>query len=675
MSKKQENKKRKRWFLGLPKYARAAIIAAASIIVIVGAAAGIFFYYLNQLNVTINAVTTSEIESILTPIESPEEPVTVLMLGTDSRDFETDRGRADTIMLLYLDPEKVEGSLLSIPRDTLVDIPGHGEDKINAAYAYGGEELMLKTVAQFLDAEINHYVTLDFNGFIQLIDALDGVEVFIERPMDDPKSGTFFSAGRHKFTGEQALAYTRDRSTELGDIGRIQRQQDVFRALLDQKLNIRYLSNIHYYFNILAENVWTDLDIMTILRYSKAALAFTTDNFQTAIVPTHPDWIEDNTISVQRPDVEEARAMWERILEGEPAAKYNASYIEVSDIPDMMSSNMVYRFKVKVRNTGALTWTRNGSQEGFFIGYHWIDFDSRQMVVFDGERTFLPVEELKPGQEAVFEMKVTAPSDSGQYVLQLDMVQENVTWFSYQGVPTYEKLVSVDMDYAALYDDFGTTTNYMKPGEKYPVTIWLKNTGSIIWKNTPEIEINLGYHWLDRDTRQPVIWDNGRRMHIQHLEPGEELERDIHVFAPDRPGRYILQYDLVHERVTWFSEAGVMPLEINVDVGETIDKQITSQTHAFIANGNGISGSARAMNRYLSGFGFEIVGMANADSFNYEQTVIYYTQDNKNKADQVALVFESYLKEEIGSPEFEERFGTDAHVGVVVGADYLDNIR
>ncbi len=673
MSGKEEIKKPKRWFYRLPKYTRIGIIVAASLTILLGAAAGVFFYWLNHLNVTINAVTTSEIESILAPIESPQEPVTVLLLGTDSQD-EDDRGRADSIMLVHLDPQKAEGSLLSVPRDTLIDIPGHGEDKVNAAYAYGGEELMLKTVSQFLDTDINHFVTLDFNGFIQLIDALGGLEVMIERPMDDPKSGTFFSAGVHNLTGEQALAYTRDRSTELGDIGRIQRQQEVFRALLDQKLDVRYLSNIPHYFNILAENTKTDLDIMTILRYSKAVLSFTGDGFQTAIVPTHPDWIEDGTVSVQLPDKEEARAMWKRILAGEPAARYNARYSEVTDIPDLMSSNMTYRIKVKVTNAGGLTWERK-SEEGFFLGYHWIDFNSREMVIFDGERSFLPVEELDPGDSAEFYMTVVAPSEPGQYVLQLDMVQENVTWFSYQGVPTYEKLISVDMDYAALYDDFRTTPNYMKPGEKYPVTIWVKNTGSILWENSDDIQINLGYHWLDRDTRQPVIWDNGRRMHIHHLEPGEDLKRDIHVFAPDQPGRYILQYDLVHETVTWFSEAGIMPLEINVDVGETIDRSITSQTNVFIANGNGISGVAGQMGRYLRGHGFNIVGMGNADSFNYEQTVIYYTEDNKNEADQVALAFNSFYREEVGLEEFVERFGDGAHIGVVVGADYLDNIR
>ncbi|MDD3777087.1 MAG: LCP family protein [Actinomycetota bacterium] len=666
---------KKRWFFRIPRYGRVLIIVFASLIVLAGAATGVFFYYINSLNQTINEGTTSEVESILTPIESPQEPITVLILGRDSRDSDQEAGRADTIMLLYLDPVKVEGTLLSIPRDTLVEIPGYGEDKINAAYAYGQEELMIKTVSDFLDTNINHYITLDFNGFVEILDAVDGIDITVERPLEDEKSGTFLSPGTHHLTGEQALAYTRDRSTELGDIGRIQRQQQIFKALVEQKLNLKYVTDVPYYFNILASNTRTDLDVMTILRYSKAALSFNGEKFQTAIIPSHADWIEDGTISVQIPDIEEARAMWKRVLAGEPASKYNAAYSEVTALPDSMSANLTYKFKVKVKNTGAVTWERNGKQEAFFLGYHWIDFENRQMVVFDGERAFLPLETVEPGQEATFELNIQAPSDSGRYMLQVDMVQENVTWFSYQGVPPYEKLVAVDVDYAALYDDFNTTPSYMKPGEKYPVTIWVKNTGSMVWENNPDLEINLGYHWIDRDTREPVMWDNGRRLHIQQLEPGQELEQDIMVYSPEEPGRYVLQYDLVHERVSWFSAEGVTPLEINVDVGQTVDKSIAAETRIFIANGNGISGVASRMSSYLRVYGFKISEMANADSFNYEKTVIYYTQENKEQADQVALVLDSYEKIQIQQDKFESEYGADSDIAIVVGQDYLDNIN
>ena len=206
--KREPVKDKKCRFKRLPRYARILIIVFSVIIFISAAGAGGFFLYLNSLNKTINSLNTAEVENILTPIESPEEPVTILILGRDTRDTESERGRADTIMLLYLDPRELTGSLLSIPRDTLVEIPGYGEDKINAAYAYGGEELMIKTIQDLIGAEINHYITLDFQGFIDLVDAMGGVEIIIDRPLVDPKSGANLSPGEHHLTGEQALAYT-----------------------------------------------------------------------------------------------------------------------------------------------------------------------------------------------------------------------------------------------------------------------------------------------------------------------------------------------------------------------------------------------------------------------------------------------------------------------------------
>jgi len=238
--KREPVKDKKCWFKRLPRYGRVLIIVFSTIIAAVAIVAAVSFIYINSINNTINSLNTAEVDNILVPIESPEEPITILFLGRDSLDTESELGRADTIMLLYLDPANTAVSLLSIPRDTLVDIPGYGQDKINAAYAYGGEELMIKTIQDFIGAEINHYVTLNFQGFVDLIDAMGGVDITIDRPLVDPKSGANFSPGEHHLTGEQALAYTRSRSTELGDIGRIQRQQNLFKELMAQKLNTQY---------------------------------------------------------------------------------------------------------------------------------------------------------------------------------------------------------------------------------------------------------------------------------------------------------------------------------------------------------------------------------------------------------------------------------------------------
>ncbi len=675
IEKKVKKSISRRGFRKLPLYIRIIIIVISSIIFIGGVGAGVFFFYINSANRTINSITTTEIESILAPIESPQEPVTILILGRDTRNTENDAGRADIIMLIYLNPKENTGSLLSIPRDTLVEIPGYGEDKINAAYAYGGEELMIKTISSFLGAEINHYVTLDFEGFVDLIDALGGVDITIDRPIVDPKSGANFSAGNHHLTGEQALSYTRSRSTELGDIGRIQRQQQLFKELLKQKLNVKYLSSAPYYFNILIENTRTDLDILTILKYSKAVLSFNSENFETAIIPSHPDWINDGTISVQIPDTSEAKAMWQRILNGEPAGKYNAEYTEIDEIVDSMTLGTEYKLKIKVKNTGALTWNRNGDNP-VYLSYHWIDFNSKEVVVFDGKRSIISEDGVNIGGEVVFDLTVIAPSEPGEYILQIDLVQEGVTWFSFQGVPPLENFISVDISYAAQYNDGGTTPTYVDKGQEFNAQVKVRNDGFLLWEcRGDKYRVSLGTHWIDRDTGEMIIWDGNRGLLPENVSYNEEVIVDIKIKAPDKPGRYILQYDMVYERIAWFSEKGVIPLEVYVDVGRVLDKSIARQTYILISNGNGISKSAAEVRDYLKVQGFKILGLSNADSYNYYKTVIYYTEENKEKADQLTIIFSSYEMKELPESVFTEAYGKDADIVIIVGKDYLENLK
>jgi LCP family protein required for cell wall assembly len=667
--KKGPGKEKKKGFRSLPRYGRVLIITFSVIIFIAAAGAGAFFLYINSLNTTINSVNTAEVENILTPIESPEEPVTVLLLGRDTRDVESERGRADTIMLLYLDPGNASGSLLSIPRDTLVAIPGHDEDKINAAYSYGGEELMIRTIQEFIGAEINHYVTIDFQGFVDLIDALGGVDITIERPLVDEMSGANLSPGDHHLTGEQALAYTRSRATELGDIGRIQRQQNLFKQLVAQKLNIQYLKNIPHYFNILIENTRTDLDVLTILKYSKAALGFTTDSFETSIIPTHSDWIEDNTISVQIPDQEEAQAMWQRILAREPASRYNAEYFEVDVISDSMTEDVRYIYRIRVKNTGALTWNRNGTNP-IYLGYHWIDFNTKEMIVFDGKRSIISNDGVEVGEETEFDLKIIAPSEPGEYILQLDLVHEGVTWFSYQGVPPFEKFVSVGIGYSVQYDDNGNTPNYLNPGEEYEVQLDIKNTGQGFWESEGPSRTNLGTHWINRDTGEVVIWNGNRGLLEGDVEPESGTTVDIIIEAPEEPGRYILQYDMVHEGVTWFSEQGIIPLEVNIDVGKTLDMSIVRVTSVQIFNGNGMAGAAEDAKEALLTSGFKVHSLANAKSYDFEETTIIYNPDQGEAAEQLKIIFENAPIYEYNS--LWTYYESKADLILILGKDYKE---
>ncbi len=656
-------------FKKLPLYLRIIIIVLSSIIIISGAGAGAFFFYINSMNRKINSGAGAESQDFLAPIESPEEPVTILVLGRDTRDVENEAGRADIIMLFYLDPVKGSSTLLSIPRDCLVEIPGYGEDKINAAYAYGREELMIKTVNSFLGAEINHYVTLDFDGFIELIDALDGVDITIERPMVDPKTGANFSPGNHHLTGEQALSYTRSRSTELGDIGRIQRQQQLFKEIIKQKLNIKYLSSVPYYFNILAENTITNLDILTLLKYSKAVLSFESENFKTAIIPSRSDWIKDNTISVQIPDTEETRAMWQRVINGEPVSKYNAEYSDVDEIPASMTQNNEYKFKIKVKNTGALDWNKDG-EHPVYLGYHWIDFNSGKTVVLDGKRSIIPQSGVSAGDEVIFDLTVISPSEEGEFILQVDLVHEGITWFSSQGVPALERYVSIDLSYGAKYDDGGNTPNYLDPGEEFEVTVKIKNNGFLVWESSGRERVDLGTHWIDRDTGEVVVWDGERGLISSDVSHGEETEVKITINAPDKPGNYTLQYDMAHERVTWFSDKGVIPLEVDIDVGRTVDESIAGETTVKLFNGNGVPGAAGEIEEYLESYSFKVYSLSNAEDFNFKESIIIYNEGCKEKAEELSFAFDNLKIYEYNKTW--DFYRTDADLIFITGKDYSE---
>jgi LCP family protein required for cell wall assembly len=674
---KSKPPKNNRW-TRLRTYQKFLIIFFSTIFFLAACGTGGFYYYLNSLNRTLSSGTTTQIQNVLAPVDAEAEktmdaPVTILLLGRDTRDAETEQGRTDTIMLLHIDPTAKSASLLSIPRDTLVDIPGYGQDKINAAYAYGGEELMIKTVSIFLDAVINHYATIDFEGFVKLVDELGGVDVTIDRPIIDPKTNAYIAAGNHHFTGEQALSYSRSRSTEFGDIGRIQRQQLIFKELIKQKLDIKYISNINSYLNILIDNIRTDMDLMTIMSYAKSALAFGTENISSAIIPSRPDWIDNGTKSVQIPDIVEARAMWQRIIFNQPTSTYGIEYTGgTENIPESMSKNKVYIAKIKVKNTGATAWERGGPAP-FYLSYHWLDFDTKKAIVFDGERSLLVKDKIYPGEEVEMDLKIKAPQEPGNYILQVDMVHEGVTWFSYQGVPPLEKYVSVNIDYAAAYDDMGTTPNKVLPGQQFTTQVKVTNNGFMEWVNKAKDRFDLGAHWYNRDTREVVIFDADSGELPNNVNHGESATVNMIITAPAKPGRYVLAYDLVHETVTWFSQQGVIPMEISIDVGYTLDTALVKKTNIFVYNGSGVAGAATKVADYLSKYGFKITGKANAKNNDFEKTLVIYKPDKAPNAGQLAMILNSYQMEEYSQAWAEYDSGAD--IILILGKDVGENMK
>ena len=160
---------------------------------------------------------------------------TYLIVGSDARDGWRDDGttgaRTDTIMLLH-QPESGPTALISLPRDSYVNIPGHGGNKINAAFAFGGPHLLVETVEELTGLTIDRYVEVGFLGVEGIVDALGGVELCYEHDVNDPYSEMVWSAGCHEVGGAEALAFSRMRYADpIGDIGRVQRQQQVVAAV------------------------------------------------------------------------------------------------------------------------------------------------------------------------------------------------------------------------------------------------------------------------------------------------------------------------------------------------------------------------------------------------------------------------------------------------------------
>lgn len=203
--------------------------------------------------------------------------INVLLLGTDdgdSEDFDKDvPKRTDAMLLVSFDPENSQVSVLSLPRDTRVTIPGRrGHDKINAAYAYGGAPLAKRTVANLLQVPVNHYMQVDWQGFIKVVDMLGGVDLDVEQNMDyeDPYADLkiHLKKGKQHLNGEKAGEYVRFRHDEMGDIGRVERQQKFMKALAKQAFTVGNMVKLPMIIGTASEYVKTD---MTFIQMVKAA--------------------------------------------------------------------------------------------------------------------------------------------------------------------------------------------------------------------------------------------------------------------------------------------------------------------------------------------------------------------------------------------------------------------
>jgi LCP family protein required for cell wall assembly len=219
----------------------------------------------------------------------------VVLLGSDARGDEV--SRSDTIVVT-----RAGGGMLAVPRDTLVDIPGLGKDKINAAYANGGPELTAETLENLTGLRLNHYVVVDFGGVEEIVDAMGGITLEVDNPIHVGIDGRRVSipAGTQELNGLQALAFVRYRGGPTADIGRIGRQQKFLKELAQQSTSLANLPRLP----AVAVASWRNIDTnMNLLQATRFAIRTRLSGIEGAeLYPGTPQYIDG--ISYWVPDKE-----------------------------------------------------------------------------------------------------------------------------------------------------------------------------------------------------------------------------------------------------------------------------------------------------------------------------------------------------------------------------------
>ena len=209
-------------------------------------------------------VETIDTAAALQPEETEDDTVTFLLFGIDAGEwvggsYRAGASRADTIVLIQADPLTGKASLLSIPRDTLVVIPGRpGDDKINHSYAFGRVPLLVETVEHFTGIQVDHYVGLNYRAFKDVVDLLGGVDFDVDRVINC--RGLCLEPGLQHLDGDMAFALVSTRKDPMGDIARVRRQQRFIKTVAGAAKG-RPLDDIFYILLAAWDNIDTDISI------------------------------------------------------------------------------------------------------------------------------------------------------------------------------------------------------------------------------------------------------------------------------------------------------------------------------------------------------------------------------------------------------------------------------
>ena len=266
------------------KIVGAVLAAIAALVIGVGGAA---LAYVGMLNGKLTGDVGADLEGVLADVKAPSEPFYVLLMGVDksqarseSAEYEGDNFRSDSMILTRVDPSEKKMTLISIVRDTYVDIDGYGKNKINAAHALGGPALTVKTVSEFAGVPISHYAEIDFDGFKAAVDALGGIDVDVPMEIDDVDAGGYVAAGPQTLNGDQALILCRARHAYdeigAGDFYRAANQRMVMGAVAHKLLSAD-VGTIASTVTSLCDYIDTDMSVTDIISIASAMRGMDTE--------------------------------------------------------------------------------------------------------------------------------------------------------------------------------------------------------------------------------------------------------------------------------------------------------------------------------------------------------------------------------------------------------------
>lgn len=266
------------------------VLSVIGVVLLSGAAYGYSLWHKIETAIQAPERTSTTTETAEAEVQ-PDDPFTILLLGDDSRPGET-MARSDTMIVAKVDPQTGQVWMLSIPRDTRVEIPGYGVDKINAATAYGGVDLAIETVEDFLGVKIDYYMTVNFTGFVEVVDALGGVYVQVDEEINDSAAASHsagaaahIDAGYQLLDGEHALTFVRARHQYIdGDFSRMRNQQTFFKALAEQVKSSGNVLKIPSIVTALADHITTDMELSKIVKTALALKDVGSGNIYTATV-------------------------------------------------------------------------------------------------------------------------------------------------------------------------------------------------------------------------------------------------------------------------------------------------------------------------------------------------------------------------------------------------------